>query len=179
MVAGGWLKPKEFAPVMKATLSGARLWLALTCVLTPASFLATRANTTSSAQAAEVMSNHVTAPALQTRDPANVAMARIDAALGQLQAADEASLRQPLLGMHRAELGFQASPDPRFERQLSWWAERFSLRLATLKIPEGTRAALVLRLAAYQRGALETMGKTLAARPDIATHRYFVDTSAG
>jgi hypothetical protein len=95
-------------------------------------------------------------------------VARIEATLGQLQTNDEAALHEPLLAMRRAELEFRASPDIRYERELSWWASRFSELLDERSIPEGTRINLALRLATYQHDSLGRMDANLAARGDLA-----------
>jgi hypothetical protein len=157
---------------MQAALSRLSVSLiVLTCVLVPSGFA-----TLSCAD----MSPARSLPAVSAE--ASRSDAGIETTIGQLQTSDEAALRQPLEGMNRAEREFQASPDPRYEQQLSWWADRFSARLAELTIPERTRTALAIRLAAYERGALAAMEAVLTARRDILAPRHLAvaaDTNAG
>jgi hypothetical protein len=91
---------------------------------------------------------------------ADSALSAIETTIGQLRESDETALNEPLLGMRRDELEFRTAPDPRYARQLSWWADMFSARLAERTIPEGTRTALAFKLAAFQRDALSLMQAT-------------------
>lgn len=101
-------------------------------------------------------------------EPVSANLARIETMLGQLQTRDEAALHEPLLAMRRAELEFYDLPNAQYEQQLTWWAERFSERLAQRDIPEGMRTGLAIRLAAYQHDALARMDAALASRHELA-----------
>jgi hypothetical protein len=83
--------------------------------------------------------------------PANA----IELVLGQLQTSDEARLREPLLAMRLAEAALRSGRDPRSADQLSRWAGIFAARLDEMVIPQGTRANLMGRLAAYEHAVLD------------------------
>jgi hypothetical protein len=95
----------------------------------------------------------------------------MEATLGQLNTGDEAELREPLLGMRQAGVDFLVSGDPRYGRLLSGWADMFSARLSEVALPEGTRASLRTKLAAYQNEILGMMDLELAAQRDMGKSR--------
>jgi hypothetical protein len=90
----------------------------------------------------------------QTRDATGTDAAAIELTIGQLAGADEMALREPLRGMLDARRDFEATGEPRFAARFNFWSDAFLTRLSGLPIPEGTRAGLVIKLAAYQHAAL-------------------------
>ncbi len=116
--------------------------------------------------------------AVPSAEPSDV----IELTLGQLQAGDEARLREPLLAMRLAEAAMLSEPDPRSADQVSHWAGVFAARLAGMAIPEGTRSTLLARLAAYENGVLGTQGSQLRQQSVQATLQaaaQTVDTALG
>jgi hypothetical protein len=71
----------------------------------------------------------------------------IEATLGQLAAADEAVLNEPLQKIRLAETELLSGADPRAIDQLAQSADGFLARLARLPIAEGTRTRLAAKLA--------------------------------
>jgi hypothetical protein len=101
-----------------------------------------------------------------TRQLASAPSHAIEAALGRLQAGDEARLREPLVAMHQAEAAMRFQRDPRLADQVSHGAAIFAARLDAMAIPPGTRTHLLARLAAYEHAVL---------KPDDALPRLQVD----
>jgi hypothetical protein len=102
-------------------------------------------------------------PVARPRD-SGLDAAAIVSTIGQLATADEAALRGPLLGMLDARREFEATGEPRFAARFNLWSETFMTRLDGLAIPEGTRSALAMKLAAYQHAAL-SRNISMAAGP--------------
>jgi hypothetical protein len=94
-----------------------------------------------------------TPPVARPRD-SGLDAAAIASTIGQLATADEAALREPLLGMLDAQREFEATGEPRFTVHFNLWSDAFLTRLDALAIPDGTRSALAMKLAAYQHAAL-------------------------
>jgi hypothetical protein len=90
----------------------------------------------------------------RTRDATGTDASAIELTIGQLAAADETALREPLLGMLDARREFEATGEPRFAARFNFWSDEFLTRLSGLPIPEGTRSGLAIKLAAYQHAAL-------------------------
>lgn len=104
-------------------------------------------------------------PAMQPL-PTGTSSHAIQSVLGQLQAQDEARLREPLLAMHLAEANLRSGPEPRSADQVSRWAETFAARLDKMAIPQGTRASLLTKLAAYQHAILSPRDALPVRQPD-------------
>jgi hypothetical protein len=80
----------------------------------------------------------------------------IETLLGQLQTADEAVLREQLLGLRRAGIEYRSRADVQSAWLVASWAETFAERLEEAAIPAGTRASLTMKLAAYEHEILTT-----------------------
>jgi hypothetical protein len=91
--------------------------------------------------------------------PVDTSSGAIELVLGQLQTADEARLREPLLAMHAAEAILRLERDPHAADQMSRWAGVFAARLDGIALPQGTRTNLLARLTAYQRDVLSAADK--------------------